>query len=62
MEVGCHVGQVHQEEGRKIGESSGRGVDWGNLMTLGAVGRPGQPDSQAAADIFVVSQVTVDQG
>ena len=54
MEVGCDADPVHQEEGRKTGDSSGRGVDRGNQLTLVGVGRPGQPNFQAATDIFGV--------
>ena len=45
MEVGRDAGTVLKEEGRKTGDSSGRGVDRGNQLTLVGVGRPGQPDS-----------------
>ena len=54
MEVGRDAGPVHQEEGQKLGGSSGRGVDRGNHLTLVGVGGPGQPDFQAAADLSVV--------
>ena len=62
MEVGWDAGPVHQEEGSTLGGSSGRGVDGGNHMALVGVGSPGQPNTQAVAGIFGVTQFMVDQG